>query len=201
MRDLIMCFVFCILLLSSNELRGTASDFEAVFGDGTLRVDLIHSGTSIDEEYAIRRVIKQSEWAGPTVNLVPTADMGKYRVDLYDNTTGILIYRHGFSSLFGEWQTTGEASTIRRAFEETLEFPYPKNSIDLEIFSRNEKGEMVRVFSAAIDPNSHLIGRSVTNPGVKVHEILLSGESSVKLDLLILGDGYTLTERVKFRND
>jgi hypothetical protein len=196
-----MCFVFCILFLNSNGLCGTASDFETVFGDGTLRVDLIHSGTSIDEEYAIRSVIKQSNWAGPTVNLVPTGDMGKYRVDLYDKTTGNLIYRHGFSSLFGEWQTTGEASTTRRAFEETLEFPYPKKSIDLEISSRNKKGEMVRVFSAAIDPNSHLIGRPVTNPGVKVHEILLSGESSEKLDLLILGDGYTLTERVKFKND
>ncbi len=201
MRRSIAFFILSILLLNSNGLSGAESGFDDDFRDGTLRVDLVHSGTSVDEEFAIRRVVKQMEWAGPRTNLATSRDMGKYRVDLIDSGTRKRIYRLGFSSLFGEWQTTEEAAETRRAFEETLEFPCPRNPVDLEISSRNKSGEMERVFATSIDPNSHLVGRPVTNPGVKVHDIHVSGDPHEKLDILILGDGYTISEREKFRKD
>jgi Peptidase M64 N-terminus len=35
------------------------------------------------------------------------------------------VYSRGFSSIFGEWETTGEAKSLARTFQESLRFPMP----------------------------------------------------------------------------
>ncbi len=37
-------------------------------------------------------------------------------------------------------QLTGEAARVRRAFEETLEIPLPRDSVELVLFSRSRQG-------------------------------------------------------------
>jgi len=175
--------------------------FDDFFTAGMLRVDIIHSGTATEEEFSVRRIVKQDIWAGPKMNLIPDWDMGKCRLDLRDKTSGTLIYRRGFSSLFGEWRTTEEAVVQRKAFEETLEMPLPKNPVELQLFVRDDGGLMGEAFTTAIDPNSHLIGQTGKTGGIKVHEVMVNGVPEKKVDLLVLGDGYTVAEREKFRRD
>jgi hypothetical protein len=133
---------------------------------------------------------------------VPPYDRGKYRFEVVDENTGKLIYRQGFSTLFGEWITTDEARTVRRAFEESLEMPYPKAPIRLSVFERKGEGEMHEMFEMRIDPADHQIGRAPLEPiGAEVIDVLVSGDPAVKVDLVILGDGYTSGERGKFDGD
>ncbi len=175
--------------------------FDDFFGDGALRVDVIHSGTRDSHEISVRRVVREPVWGGPRVS-VPPYDRGAYRLDVVDEKTGKLIYRHGFSTLFQEWTTTEEARTVRRAFEETLEMPFPKMRVRLSVFERKKMGEMAEIFEMRIDPSDHQIGGSPLVPiGAEVIELLVSGDPAVKVDLVVLGDGYAPNERVKFDGD
>lgn len=199
MVPLIVAFM-CVMTVHT---AAPAADFETYFTDGTLRVDIAHSGTATEDVISVRRIVREPRWSGPITNLLPVRDMGKYRFDLLDAASGEPIFRRGYSSLYGEWTTTDEAKTVRRAFEETLEMPYPKAPVVLDIFLRNERGAMDKIFSVAIDPAFHQVGRSpATLPHeAEVIELQVTGESSRKVDILVLGDGYEVTEKEKFRGD
>jgi hypothetical protein len=199
-RVLNIVFILAPILFASPHARADAL-FDMYFVEGTLRIDIAHSGTRILDEIAIRRITKEPLWAGPRQYLIPPFDMGKYRLDLIDKGSGQVIYRYGFSTLFGEWITTEEASVMRRAFEETLEVPFPRDSVEVSIFRRNENAEMEPIFTAAIDPNSHLIGTSPRRRDATVINLLYHGAPPRKVDLLILGDGYTAGEWEKFEAD
>ncbi|UCH85495.1 MAG: peptidase M64 [Candidatus Latescibacterota bacterium] len=201
-RRLIVIVVVALGMTGTGvESRGERVDFGQFFEAGALRVDLIHSGTAATETVAVRRIVKQRYWAGNQANLIPDVDRGEYRVDIRDKATGTLIYRRGYSTLFGEWQTTAEADVVNRAFEETLLMPLPRGPVELEIAVRNEKGLFETITQAPIDPGSRLIGRGGMSGGVKVHQLVENGPPGDKVDLLILGDGYTIIEREKFLKD
>jgi hypothetical protein len=71
------------------------------------------------------------------------------------------------------------------------------------VVSARERGEeWEEIFEMRIDPADHHIGQSPTAPmGAEVIDILVSGESSTTVDLVILGDGYSSQERTKFDGD
>ncbi|MFQ5511684.1 MAG: M64 family metallopeptidase [Candidatus Krumholzibacteriia bacterium] len=199
-RAPVLATLACTLVLQSVWAQG-APRFQTYFTGGTLRIDFVHSGTAEDEALSIRRMSKEPVWSGSPAGLVPEWERGKYRFDVIDIKTGTPIYRHGFSTLFGEWQTTGEAARVRKAFEETLEMPMPRDSVEVVIFGRTRRGEMEKIFSARIDPNSHLLGPTAAPAGAVVRDIEVHGPAAEKVDVLILGDGYVSAEQAKFDGD
>ncbi|MEE9271015.1 MAG: M64 family metallopeptidase [Candidatus Krumholzibacteria bacterium] len=199
---IVAALVVLSVALAWQGARGeTTPAFSRYFTDGALRIDVIHSGTAESEDVSIRRVSKEPTWAGSPVNLQPPWDRGKYRLDVFDVKSGKRIHRYGFSTLFGEWQTTGEAARVRRAFEETLEIPLPRDSVELVLFSRSQQGEARKIFSAKVDPNSHLVGPTAPPHGARVLELEVHGAPARKVDVLILGDGYAAHEEDKFEGD
>jgi hypothetical protein len=176
-------------------------DFDTFFTDGALRVDLMHSGTALTQEMSVRRTIKEEYWAGNKLHLIPDFDRGRYRVELRDVDSGTVIYRHGFGTLFGEWQTTDEATAVRRGFEETITMPFPRHPVELEVAVRNATGQFEPLLRIPVDPDSRMVGKEPLGGGVKVHELLVNGPSDEKVDLLMLGDGYSASEREKFLRD
>jgi hypothetical protein len=113
----IQCLACVVVAVAEEAIR-----FDDFFEDGVLRVDVIHSGTRDEQQISVRRMLREPVWGGPRVS-APPYDRGAYRLDVLDERTGELVYRHGFSSLYREWTTTDEARTVRRAFEETLDMP------------------------------------------------------------------------------
>ena len=207
-RSVVLISAVTLTCLANAQAESDAR-FEDYFGEGTLRIDIIHAGGQSSESISIRQLIKEPVWSGPKNAIAANpqgplshaARLGKYRVDLVDRGTGRVIYQNGFGTLFGEWQTTEEARSVRRAFEETLEVPFPKNPVEIRVYSRDKTGEMKQVFVAPIDPRSHLIGRPPKFPEAEVYELEVSGDPSKKVDLLILGDGYTVEDKAKFEGD
>ncbi|UCG53103.1 MAG: peptidase [Candidatus Latescibacterota bacterium] len=193
--------VAAILIIAQRVHATETIRFEDYFADGALRIDLVHSGTASSEEMSVRRIVREEIWAGPKVNLIPHWDMGKYRLDVRDDSSGTLIFRSGFSSLFAEWRTTAEANLVRRGFEETLELPFPRGRVELDVSVRNKTGEFERLLTVSIDPESHVIGKTPNAGGVDIHELVVNGPPERMVDLLVLGDGYTVIEREKFRRD
>lgn len=190
------------VFVTGSTLADDRIGFDEFFTEGALRVDIIHSGTQDEDVISIRQIVKEPVWGGPTDGGGANFDRGKYRFDVLDETTGKRIYTYGFGTLFGEWITTEEAASVRRAFEETLEMPLPKAPFELAVFERNDEGIMGKVLSVRIDPTFHQIGRSpLAAEGSEIIDVVVSGDPSQKVDLVILGDGYAADDRAKFEAD
>ncbi len=202
MRPLsIASLVLC--LLGSPSAFGQDRAFQRWFTGATLRIDYFDTGTKGQEILSLDRLILEGEWPGSRTNLVDTLNLGEYLARVFDRSTNTLIYSTGFSSLFNEWQTTDEAlAGIYRTFSATVRIPYPRHEIQLVILRRDRSMVFHELFSTVIDPNSPVaVDRSPRAPLFPVHELMHNGPSAEKVDLVILGDGYTREEMGKFRDD
>ena len=175
--------------------------FKNAFLDKTMRVDLYHSGTSKEEHFAIDQIVSDHAWAGSRILLIDNLKMGSYFFEVADKATGVVIYSRGFGNVYGEWETTPEAENSWGTFHESLRFPWPKKEVIVTIKRRDEKNNFKSVWSTAIDPLSRAVNPADIIPTHKVDMILEQGPASQKVDLLVLGDGYTKNEMDKFRKD
>ena len=169
----------------------------------TMRVDYYHTGNAAEEHFSLDRVIVEPlPWPGNPAKPIDTTDRGKYFFEVVDAATGRTVFSRGFSSIYGEWETTGEAKVAMRTFSESLRFPLIDRPARVVVKKRDVRNAFRDIWTLAIDPADKFIDRSGTTtaagPIIKVHE---SGDPVDKLDLLILGDGYTAAERSKFERD
>lgn len=187
-----------ILLLSN--LISSQIKFDDYFENKTLRLDYFHTGDSINDFYSFDELIEEPFWGGSKVNLIDQFDYGKYKFIVKDAETGKEIYTRTYSTLFGEWQTTEEAKLTSKTFSETVTFPFPKNKVTVEFYSRDRKNILHKKFEYIVDPENYFIKKERISEyhNFRVH---YSGDPSVKVDLAIIPDGYTKEEIEKFRED
>lgn len=168
----------------------------------TVRVDYLHSGNAKTESYALDRVvIEPLPWPG---NLSKTTDQTNRGVNLFevrDKASGELLYSRGFSTVFGEWQSTEEAGKLMRGFQESLRFPKPEKPVTVRVLKRDQANQFQEVWQFDMDANAQDVIRKTPESALKPIPIHVSGKSSEKLDLLIIGDGYTQKEMRKFVAD
>ncbi|NVO18539.1 MAG: peptidase M64 [Bacteroidetes bacterium] len=175
--------------------------FPDFFAANTMRLDYYHSGNTKEEHFAIDQVVSDGTWPGSTIQLIDTLNLGSYHFKVIDKKSHILLYSRGFGSIFGEWQTTPEADSIWGTFHESLRFPWPLKPVIVFLEKRNASNVFETIWVTEVDPSS----RQVTNAGkpseFKSDVIFENGPASQKVDLVILGDGYTSAEMDKFRKD
>lgn len=193
MKKLII-LIFIFLSLSAS------AQFSKWFRDKTLRIDYCHSGNNENEFYSIDELIEEPYWGGSKTNLIDTFEYGMYCFKVFDQETDSLIYSRGYSSLFGEWQTTAGAKSTSRSFSESVVFPYPKKDVRVEFYSRDDSNRFQKRFHYNVDVSSYFINpeRKMEYP---VYDAYLSGDPSKKVDIIILPDGYTKEEMTQFKKD
>jgi hypothetical protein len=195
--------VILALVLVTSRLLSAADLYDRFFTDATMRVDYYHTGTKGEERFSLDRSYREGPWPGSRTQLADTLNLGEFLVRVYDQATNMLLYSRGFSSLFNEWQTTDEAAAgIYRTFEESVRFPFPRKSVQLTIARRDKKMIFHDLFSMVINPDDpNLVHKEKLAPEFPVVPLVTNGPSSQKVDILILGDGYTKAEMGKFRKD
>lgn len=168
----------------------------------TLRVDYYHTGTASTEVFSLDRiVVEPAPWPGNPTRPVDDTNFGKYLFEVIDRATNRVVYSRGFASIFGEWETTAEARTQTRTFHESLRFPMPASSVQVVLKKRDAQNAFHEIWSTVVDPADRFVDRAApASPGALV-ELWKGGEPASKVDLLILGDGYTAAERGKFEKD
>jgi hypothetical protein len=169
-------------------------------GPRTMRLDYMHSGAVNEEHFALDRVVLEGAWPGPLDRWIDDTNLGKYYFQVLDRSTNRLIYSRGFASIFGEWQTTDEAGQVSRAFSESVRFPAPTAPVQVVIKKRGPQDEFREVWSVVIDPADQAIDRSAP-PKLPVWAVIENGPPRDKVDLLLLGDGYTAAEMEKWHSD
>jgi hypothetical protein len=191
-----------ILFLMLVSWSQVPQGFNSAFSGKTLRFDYYHSGTAGREEISVDQFRLEGEWPGSRKHLVDDTNLGKFLFQLIDVASNRVIYSRGFCSIYGEWETTAEAvQGIWRTYHESQRFPEPRMSCQLVLKKRGADGTFREIFTTTIDPVSRFVDRSPLVPRGQVWEIFENGPPEKKLDLLILGDGYTQEEMGKFRSD
>jgi len=198
-KILSLCF---ILFITGWILAQTGPSFEKYFIDKTIRLDYFHTGTHNQETYSYDAIFQEPTWAGSKINLIDTLNLGKYLFKVLDVKTNQMIYSRGFSSIFGEWQTTDEARRgIYRTFSESIRFPWPKERVKVTIGTRDRYNIFHDTWDFVIDPDEPNIRRVNYFSDARVTKLVHHGDSYKKVDLVILPDGYTQEEMKKFRED
>jgi hypothetical protein len=168
----------------------------------TVRVDYTHSGNALSEQYAIERVlIEPLPWPGDMRQAFDDTNRGNNRLEVADAKTGDLLYSRDFSTVFGEWKTTEEANKLSRGFHESVRFPKPDRKVAVRILKRDERNGFSVAWSVEIDTDAQEVVRHQPPAPAKPMPIKVSGPSPQKVDLLILGDGYTQKDMPKFEAD
>lgn len=168
----------------------------------TLRVDFTHSGNALQEIYSLDRVVEEPlPWPGDPDQSIDRLNRGAYFFEVVDAASGEVLYSRGFGSIFGEWRTTAEARRQNAAFGESLRFPKPERPVRVRLYSRDDRNAFSMVWTQEIDPDATTVHRAHPPLPSPVVAIRTNGEPREKVDLLILGDGYTEAERGKFEVD
>jgi hypothetical protein len=168
----------------------------------TMRVDYYHTGNAKQEQFSLDRVVVEPKpWPGNPARPIDDSNRGIYFFTVADSATGKVLYSRGFNSIYGEWETTGEALKINRTFSESLRFPSPDKPVRITLAKRDKKNVFQPIWDLTVDPADKFVVREKpmkVGPLLKLH---YAGDPADKLDLLILGDGYTAAERGKFERD
>ena len=169
----------------------------------TMRVDYYHTGNTSQEHFSLDRVVVEPlPWPGDPQKTIDITMRGKYFFEVVDEATKKTLYSRGFASIYGEWETTGEAKSMNRTFSESLRFPSVDRPARIILKKRDARNVFQEVWTTRVDPADKFIVRSgaLASAGhlIKLHE---RGDPATKLDLLVLGDGYTAAQRGKFERD
>jgi hypothetical protein len=90
---------------------------------------------------------------------------------------------------------------MNRTFHESVRFPRPDGPVRLRILKRNAAGRFDSAWAVGIDPDDMLVVRAHPAAPAPLQRLHVSGDPSHKVDVVILGDGYSREETGKFTAD
>jgi hypothetical protein len=159
----------------------------------TWRVDYFHTGGLGVELLSLDRVVVEPlPWPGNPRGALGPENAGAYRFTVTAIASGELLFRRGFGSIFGEWETTAEAAKRHRTFHESLRFPAPSQPVRV-VVEKRQGSDWREVWRLDVDPQDMFVDTAAPRRQQPL-ELERHGEPRDKLDLLLLGDGYTTGE-------
>ncbi len=168
----------------------------------TMRLDYYHTGDAKREFFSVDRIVLEPlPWPGNLAKNIDQSNLGKYFFEVRDQKSKRVLYSRGFASIYGEWETTDEAATKLQTFSESLRFPAPDAPVEIILRKRDAKNDWIDIWTTTLDPRDIFIDRATSRAPAPLIPIQKMGDPATKVDLLILGDGYTAREIKKFEAD
>ena len=167
----------------------------------TLRIDFVLSGDHEQQQSAIAVYKKSPGYSTGQNQNIPSFDYGTYRLVLLNPQTDDTLFLKGFCTLFEEWRTTEQAGKVSRAFEQTVEAPWPISKVRILIEFRKKDGQFVTLINELFSPKETVPVTQIIpdeNQAEIIHGINNPDEQA---DLLILAEGYTKDEKESFLHD
>jgi hypothetical protein len=166
----------------------------------TLRLDYFHTASASEERFALDGLVLEGPWPGNPRRPLDDTNLGRYLFEVIDRSTNRALYSRGFSSACGEWETTEGAKRGFRTFHESLRFPEPAGPVQVVLKKRDAAGLFREAWTVAVDPADPAVDRAAL-AGPEPWAVVESGPPADKVDLLLLGDGYTAAEMGKWHAD
>ena len=190
-------FLILYCVISSSLFAQEYNDF---FTDKACRVDFYFCGDAQKTAIFLDNVKMEPFWGGRRAHLSDDLNLGDFRYSVLDSITHRLIYTNGFSSLYREWQSTPEALTVSKSFEQSIQFPFPKKAITLIIEKRVDLDHWTELFRYTISPTNKLI-QHVRPLAFPVKVIAHTAQPARAIDIAVIAEGYTVKEKNKFYKD
>lgn len=175
-----------------------AVDFDTHFADSTLRVDYIFSGTNRTQHIAVTRLSKTDKWYGRRNNLDSLLLAGSGQLTMLDVQTGDTLFRHSFSTLFQEWQTTEEATHTERSFEAPFILPMPHRTADIVCTLLDTHNRVTSQLRHRVEPTDILIHDRSHEPATPWKYIRRGGDSRECIDVAIVAEGFAEDQMPEF---
>ena len=169
--------------------------------DRTLRLDYIFSGTDKTQEIALDEMAVHDGWAGRRVNMDTLLLRGNGQICMSEAASGKVLYKQSFSTLFQEWQTTEEATRVRKSFENVFLLPMPEQEVWIDVKLYGFKGDVSAEFRHKVRPDDILI-RNLDNVAAPEYKYIhQAGTVEDCIDVAIVAEGYTAAEKQLFYDD
>jgi hypothetical protein len=197
----LLALIASIGAAGESSARTAQDPFDEHFITKTMRVDYFHTGRWDVEIVSLDRVVSDGAWAGSLTRLVDDTNLGKYLFEVIDPGTNRVIYSRGFASIYGEWETTAQARSVYRTFHESLRFPWPRRPVQIVLKKRDDRNAFHEIWSTTVDPDSRFVNAADPAPRDNMWAVLESGPPTEKVDVVLLGEGYTADQMEKFHAD
>ena len=162
-----MKFVLIFIFYLLSCFFAGAQDFDAWFQDKTLRLNYTFSGDNRNQYIALDEMMWTDNWYGRRVNLDSLLLLGNGQLCVKDSKSGRVLYRYSFSTLFQEWQSTEEATKVRKSFENIFLVPFPKNPVDITVTLTDTHNTVKSLFTHHVDPDDILIKPVFSNNSIR----------------------------------
>jgi len=189
------------LLSAAMAAAQVPAAFDTSFSDRTMRVDYFHTLRLDERVITLDRVVDDGPWAGSRTRLIDDTNLGMYLFEVADRATNRVLYSRGFSTLANEWETTPEGRREWRTFHESLRFPWPKAPVQVVVKRRAPDQRFDQIWSTVIEPDSRVVNTAPPVPLGRVWTVFENGPAAEKVDLLVLGEGYTDAQLPRFHDD
>ncbi|MDY0279535.1 MAG: M64 family metallopeptidase [Salinivirgaceae bacterium] len=175
---------------------------EAKFANSiqTMRFDFYHHGNAEIEYFTFDEALNDGPWAGNSAKPIDNLRLGKYLFEVKDGS-GSTLYSQGFASIYGEWETTPEAKKQWGVYHESLRFPWPDENVKIVLYKRNDENEFDICWEYDLELTHYKVNHAYAPAVNEVFPIKISGNPTECIDIVVLGEGYTLEEKSKFLAD
>ncbi len=192
--------------ISFMTVEAVASDrfdeFNSNFSDTTLRLDYVFGGSvpggKAECSIMLDRLSKQPRWAGLRHRMTELPLEGNGQITVSDAATGSPLYRTSFSTLFQEWLTTDEASSVAKAFENTFLIPMPRREATVRVELLDSRRRPMAVMTHTVNPSDILIADQSAVPATPHRYLHRGADPEEAIDVAILAEGYTVAEMDSF---
>ena len=194
-------YILIIIVTFVSCSRNDRQDFDKHFIDKTLRINLVHSGNDTIESFRLEKIYDDGLWYGRTKNLINPYRLGAYLYELRDVVTDELMYSDVVTTLFSEWRGTDEARKEKMSFNESIRIPYPHNDAKLTMYKIDSLDVAKPIWEYVIDDRAKALVEPAMNHNNRIVRLLDNGDPKDKVDIVILGEGYTSDEISAFDAD
>lgn len=173
--------------------------FNTAFADTTLRVDFQLNGSCMGQStptIAFSGLSKYSGWGGRRANLTSVIAEGNADV-VVTSEKGDTLYINPFSTLFQEWLVCDDHSGPK-AMQGTVLVPMPRQKAFVTVRLRDNSRRQTASASLAVDPSDILIADHTRRKPLP-HTYIHRGKAPQRINVAILGEGYTKADMKKFR--
>lgn len=195
-------YVFLIITICSWVFTDVnAQDFSKYFSDNTLRIDYIFSGNASEQHIAVDEMSVSPRWYGKRMRLAEVPMEGNGQITVRSTTTGEVIFRNSFSTLFQEWLTYDDAKVNTRALQNVFLIPMPKDSayVTVTLFD-NRRQEKVSL-THTVHSNDILIRHTDRGDTTPYDIIFQPADTSRCINIAFVAEGYTDTEMPTYLED
>ena len=190
-----------VIILCAIPFSMAAQSFDEYFTNATLRIDYIFSGDANHQEISVDELHVMPRWYGKRQHLAEVPVRGNGQIVVRAHSTGKVIYRNSFSTLFQEWLTYPEATTTRKSFENVFLTPMPKDTADVTLELYDNRQETIATMTHQVVPTDILIRRTGWYATTPYETLQTASDTTHCIHIAYLAEGYQEQEMKAFIKD